>query len=129
MTFEDIIEQVIGEIADEYEAPEEPPIKRIDDDTIDVDARVHISEISEELDIELPDNGDYETVGGFVFSTLGRIPKSGEQFTHERLEIRIIDAEPRKINRLVIKYFPMRSFRLFYMKRRILMQREFLLVA
>ncbi len=103
VTFEDIIEQVIGEIADEYEAPEEPPIKRIDEDTIDVDARVHISEISEELDIELPDNGDYETVGGFVFSTLGRIPKSGEQFTHENIEIRILDAEPRKINRLIIK--------------------------
>ncbi len=103
VTFEDIIEQFIGEIADEYEAPEEPPIKRIDNDTIDVDARVHISEISEELGIELPDNGDYETVGGFVFSTLGRIPESGETFTHENLEIRIIDAEPRKINRLVIK--------------------------
>ena len=103
VTFEDIIEQVVGEIADEYEAPEEPPIKRIDENTLDVDARVHISEISEELGVELPDNGDYETIGGFVFSTLGRIPKSGEQFTHQNLEIRIIDAEPRKINRLVIK--------------------------
>jgi CBS domain containing-hemolysin-like protein len=103
VTIEDILEEVVGEIEDEYDPAEPPPIKRIDDDTLEVDARVHIWEVAEELNVKLPEDGDYETVGGFVFSTLGRIPTSGEQFQHDQVEIRIIDAEPRKINRLLIR--------------------------
>ena len=102
MTIEDIIEELVGEISDEFDAAEAPPIKRIDKDTLEVDARVHVTEINDELEVALPINGDYETVGGFVFSTLGRIPSPGEEFTHNNLHFRILEAEPRKIQRLSI---------------------------
>ena len=101
-TIEDILEELVGEIDDEYdrEAPQEVTV--IDSDTLEVDARTHVDDVSEELDIEIPDNGDYDTIGGFVFAILGRIPATGDELTHENLHITVIDAEPRRINRLRI---------------------------
>jgi putative hemolysin len=103
ITIEDIIEEVMGEITDEYE--EKPPqsILRIDDSTIEVDARVHIDDINEEMDIELPEDEDYDTIGGFVFSHLGNIPVRDETFEYRKLKFTITDVESRKINRLRIQ--------------------------
>ncbi|MGE3180251.1 MAG: hemolysin family protein [Phycisphaerae bacterium] len=100
ITIEDILEEVVGEITDEYDEDEEPPIARIDGSTIEVDARVHVEDVNEELDIEIPQNGTYETIGGFVFTRLGKIPTVGESVQHEQIHIEVLDAEPRKINRL-----------------------------
>jgi len=104
ITIEDIIEEVMGEITDEYDA-EPPPenILRIDDSTVEVDARVHIDDINEELEIELPEDEDYDTIGGFVFSHLGYIPVADETFEYERLKFTITDVESRKINRIKIQ--------------------------
>jgi len=103
VTIEDILEEIVGEIADEYEAPEPEPIRKIDEDTIEVDARVHIDELNEALKIELPEDDDYDTVGGFVFSTLGKIPLTGEELSYENVKFRVLDAEERKINRLRVE--------------------------
>jgi CBS domain containing-hemolysin-like protein len=103
VTIEDILEELVGEIEDEYEETEPSPMNRIDEDTIEVDARVHVCDVNEALGISLPDDEDYETVGGFVFSTLGRIPSPGEEFEHENLRIHIVDAEERKVNRVRIR--------------------------
>jgi CBS domain containing-hemolysin-like protein len=103
VTFEDLIEELIGEITDEYEEPEPEPIVRLDTERVEVDAGVRINELNDELDIELPENDDYDTVGGFVFSTLGRIPRPGEQFEHANLHIEILDAEERRIKRLRLR--------------------------
>jgi putative hemolysin len=103
VTIEDILEELVGEIDDEYDQSTPPPINRIDDDTLEVDARVHVSEINEELEVELPEDEDFETIGGFVFSKLGKIPAAGEEFAHENLRFRVISAEARKINRLRIR--------------------------
>lgn len=103
ITIEDIIEEVMGEITDEYEDKPPQSIIRIDDSTIEVDARVHIDDINEEMDIELPEDQDYDTIGGFVFSHLGNIPVRNETFEYENLKFTITDAESRKINRLRIK--------------------------
>lgn len=102
VTFEDIIEELIGEIDDEYDREAPPLMERIDNDTLEVDARVHIYEINEELDVTLPEDEDYETIGGFVFSSLGKIPTTGEEFTHENIQFNVVDAEARRINRLRI---------------------------
>lgn len=106
VTIEDILEELVGEIDDEYDKHTPPRINRIDDDTLEVDARVHVSEINEELDLEddegLPENGEYDTVGGFVFTKLGKIPVAGEELVHDRIQVRVLSAEARKINRLRI---------------------------
>lgn len=103
VTIEDILEEVFGEIADEYEQPEPEAIQRIDDDCVEVDARTHIDEVNEELDIKLPEEEDYETIGGFVFSAMGRIPVAGEEFEHENVKFKILDAEDRKVNRVRVE--------------------------
>lgn len=59
-----------------------------------------MNEINEELDINLPEEEDYDTIGGFVFSTLGKIPAVGEEFEHENVHISVLAAEARKILRL-----------------------------
>jgi len=103
VTIEDILEEIVGEIADEYEAPEPEPIRRIDENTVEIDARVHIDELNEELKIELPEDEDYDTVGGFVFSELGKIPAAGEELHYQNLRIQVLDAGERKINRLRVQ--------------------------
>lgn len=102
ITIEDILEELVGEIADEFDHKAPPAIRRLDDHTLDVDARVHVHEINSELDVALPEDAEYDTIGGFVFSTLGKIPRAGEEFTHKNLHFRVMDAEARKINRLRI---------------------------
>ncbi len=103
VTIEDILEEIVGEIADEYEPAEPEPIQRIDEQTLEVDARLHIDELNDELKIDLPEDEDYDTVGGFVFSKMGKIPTIGEEFCFDRIHFRVIDAEERKINRLRIQ--------------------------
>ncbi len=107
VTIEDIIEEVMGEIRDEYEPAEEPePIQRADDGAIEVDARVHIDDLNDELDLDLPEDTDYDTVGGFVFSTLGHIPQVGEQFEFQGTRITVTAAERTKVMRVKLETIP-----------------------
>lgn len=100
VTIEDILEELVGEIADEYEEAVPEPIVEIDEHTVEVDARVRIDDLNHELDLELPEDEDYETIGGFVFSTLGKVPVVGEQCTYQSVTIKVIGAEPRRVTRL-----------------------------
>lgn len=102
VTIEDILEELVGEIDDEYDRQAPPEISPIDKDTLEVDARLHVDEVNDALEIEIPDNADYDTIGGFVFTTLGKIPAKGEEFTHKNVHFLVMDAEPRKIKRLRI---------------------------
>lgn len=98
VTIEDILEELVGEITDEYEEAPEEEFKAIDENTAQVDARMYVDDLNEEFDIDLPEEEDYDTVGGFVFSHLGYIPKTGEQFEYQNLRFTIVDAEPRRVN-------------------------------
>ncbi|GMU22615.1 MAG: membrane protein [Phycisphaerae bacterium] len=106
VTIEDIVEEIIGEIADEYEAPEPEPMRRIDDHTLEVDARVHVDYLAAELEIELPETTDYYTLGGFFFSSMGKIPAAGEEYRYNNVRFQILDAEERKINRVRVEIVP-----------------------
>lgn len=104
ITIEDILEEIVGEIQDEYELTEQPPqITRVDDDTVDVDARVEVDTLNDEMDISIPEDEDYDTVGGFVFATLEHIPEQGESFTFEHLTFEVISAERTRVNRVRIR--------------------------
>lgn len=105
VTIEDIVEEIVGEIQDEYETdePPEPVIERVDARTTLVEGRVYIDDLNDELDIELPEDDDYDTVGGFVFSTLGHIPEVGESFDYENLHVTVLDAEKTRINQVRIE--------------------------
>lgn len=103
VTLEDILEELVGEIADEYEEIEPEPIKKIDQNTIEADARTSIDDVNDEFDVNLPEDEDYETLGGFVFSRLGYIPKTDESFEYENLKFTIAAAEARRIKRIKIQ--------------------------
>lgn len=103
VTIEDIVEVLVGEIRDEYDATTPTALKRLDDTTVEVDARMRIDDLSDELRVELPDDGDYETIGGFVFSLLGRIPDVGECCATEGIHIEVLEAEARRVKRLRLK--------------------------
>ena len=103
VTLEDILEELVGEIADEYEQTPAEPVKKIDQNTIEADARTYIDDLNDEFELNLPEDEDYETVGGFVFSRLGYIPKANESFDYENLKFTIASAEARKIKRIRIQ--------------------------
>jgi putative hemolysin len=103
VTIEDILEELVGEIVDEYEELPPKSLKRIDEKTVEVDARIYVDDFNEEFDVELPEDEDYDTLGGFVFSHLGYIPKAGETFNYNDLKFVISSAESRRIKRIRIE--------------------------
>lgn len=103
VTIEDIIEEIVGEIDDEYDPAHKPRVKVIDDTTLEVDARVHVDEINELLPVELPEDADYDTIGGFLFSELGRVPKVGESLHYDQAMFTVLDATDRAIGRVRIE--------------------------
>jgi putative hemolysin len=106
VTIEDILEEVVGEITDEYEKTPTEPFKQIDELTFEVDARMYLDEVNDQLDIKLPEEEDYDTIGGFVFSHLGYIPKVGETFDYENLTVTVTAAGQRVVKKLKIKKNP-----------------------
>ena len=103
VSFEDILEEIVGEIEDEHEHPRSEPVKVIDEKTYEVDARTEIYVLNDQYNLKLPEDEDYETLGGFAFSQLGHIPFIGETFNYNGYSFTIIDSERRKINRLRIE--------------------------
>ena len=86
VTIEDILEEIVGEIADEYD-DEQPPIERIDDDTARVTARLSLEDLADLFDRELPERDDVETVGGLLAERLGRVPIPGATARIDGLEL------------------------------------------
>jgi len=103
VTLEDILEELVGPIADEYEKTPPASVRKIDENTIEVDARTYVDDLNDEYSLNLPEDEDYDTVGGFVFSRLGYIPKAGERFDYDNLEFTIASAEPRRVKRIKIQ--------------------------
>lgn len=103
ITIEDILEEIVGDISDEYDIDEEQQIRRISETTAEVDGRLHVDELNDEFDIDLPEDEDYDTVAGFVISQLGRIPHPGESFTENNIEFVVLAADERKISRLRVR--------------------------
>jgi magnesium and cobalt exporter, CNNM family len=100
VSMEDILEEIVGEIVDEYDAAEDTGIVTVSPDIIDVDSRVHIDDLNEQFQLNLPEDADYDTVGGFVFRQLGRIPINGDQFTWGRLRVTVKKADKRRIHKI-----------------------------
>ncbi|MBC8107209.1 MAG: HlyC/CorC family transporter [Anaerolineae bacterium] len=103
VTIEDVFKKLVGEISDEH-APSEPSmLKRVDEKTADVDAQIYIEQINRLLNLDIPEDAGYETLGGFVSTTLGRIPEPGASFERNGVRYTIIDAEPQRVNHVRIE--------------------------
>ncbi len=105
VTIEDLVEEIVGEIKDEHDFEEIDIIKKISKKTYEVSARVTVEEFEKKLGVffESVDKEDIDTVGGLVFNLIGKIPSRGQVIAHKSgLEFTILDADTRKIKRLLV---------------------------
>ncbi|MEV6928494.1 hemolysin family protein [Dactylosporangium sp. NPDC051485] len=95
VTLEDLIEELVGEIHDEYDAPPAPP--RVDE----VDGRLNLADLAERIGLALP-TGPYETVAGFLMARLGRVPAVGDHVRHNGWQLRVSTVEGRRVARIAV---------------------------
>jgi CBS domain containing-hemolysin-like protein len=101
-TLEDLLEEIVGEIEDEFDVPEEP-IEQIDDDTYRVDGMFPIDEFNERFGTQLPDD-DYHTLGGFVFGQLGRAAEPGDDVGYDGMRFDVLEVEGSRIERIAVEF-------------------------
>ncbi|MGH2817487.1 MAG: hemolysin family protein [Actinomycetota bacterium] len=104
VTIEDLLEEIVGEIVDEYDV-EEPLVEPIDDDSIRVDAKMPIDEVNDLLSVELP-HEEWDTVGGLVFGLTGRVPVAGESVRYDSVEFVTERVAGRRVQKVVIRKLP-----------------------
>lgn len=102
-TNEDILEEIVGEIVDEYDREEEIEIREIEERILDVSGKVHVSEINKEWGTVIPESNDFETLGGFIFAHLGRVPRQGETVEVGNSRLTVTDVGERRINRITVE--------------------------
>ncbi len=105
VTLEDILEEIVGEIQDEYDE-EKPMVEETSTNEYNISASITIDDVNELLPIPLPEDDDYETVGGFILSILGRIPENGENLVYERYNIEITKSSDRRIEEVKLTLLP-----------------------
>ena len=96
VTLKRLLEVVVGPVGEEGESPEEE-FHAIDENTFHVEGGMSVQEANEEMDIELPQGDDYETIAGFALYVLGHIPAKGEQFEYDNLTFEILDMQDLRI--------------------------------
>ena len=106
VTIEDVLEELVGDISDEHEPLEPAMFKPLSETTAEADARMYIDQLNRRMSLNLPEDAGYDTVGGYVTTTLGRIPEAGTSFEHEGAKFTVLDAEPQKVNRVRIELIP-----------------------
>jgi putative hemolysin len=102
VTLEDLLEEIVGEIEDEYDLPDES-VERVDDARIRIDGTFPIDDFNEQFGQELPQD-DYHTVAGFVFGALGRAAESGDEVLHDGLRFHVLDVDGPRIERLEVEF-------------------------
>lgn len=107
VTMEDLLEAIVGNIQDEYDNEEEE-IQMVDDTTFTVDGATDIDELSEILDVPLPDDGDYETIAGLIIDILGYIPSEEEHpsIVVNNVEFTVLEVEDRRIASVKVVKLP-----------------------
>jgi putative hemolysin len=101
VTLEMLLEELVGYVSDELRRHEEEFVE-VDERTVEIDAGMSIHDANEELDLDLPEGDDYETVAGFVLSRLGRVPAPGEQFTYNGLTITVTEVDGNRVEEVRI---------------------------
>jgi len=107
VTLEDLLEEIVGEIEDEYDLPDES-VERIDDQRIRIDGTFPIDDFNEQFRTEI-EVEDYHTMAGFVFGLLGRAPQVGDEVPTDSLVMRVVEVEGSRIQRLEIEFHEPRT--------------------
>jgi putative hemolysin len=103
VTIEDLLEEIVGEIQDEYDV-EEPMVVRLSDDQARVDGRASVDELGElfETELQLEDEDEYDTVGGLVFHRIGGVPKPGDVVNVDGLSLTVESTDGRRVDKVLV---------------------------
>jgi putative hemolysin len=104
VTLEDLLEEIVGEIEDEFDLPDES-IERLDDGRVRIHGTFPIDDFNEQFKRSLPIE-DYHTIGGFVFGLLGRAPEPGDEVQYDGVQFKVLDVEGSRIERLEVELLP-----------------------
>ena len=102
MTVEDVLEQIVGEIEDEYDW-EMPPGLRLGERTLVLEARVNILDLEDQYQVQLPRDKGFETLAGFVLQQFGHIPQGGESFVYENHRFTVLEMEHHRVARVKLE--------------------------
>ena len=102
VTVEDILEEIVGEIYDEFDEAPTPEIIKVDDNTLNISANIDIEDLNEKYDLDIPSE-DFQTLGGYVFGLLGREPEVGDKIEDRNLTFEITELDGIRISRLLMK--------------------------
>jgi putative hemolysin len=102
VTLEDLLEEIVGDIEDEFDLPDES-IEQIDEDTVLIDGTFPIDDFNERFNTEMPDE-DYHTMAGFVFGLLGRQPEAGDTINHDGMRFDVLEVEGSRILKLAVTF-------------------------
>ena len=104
ITIEDVTEEIVGEIEDEYDVNQNL-IEKIKENEYNVLARIDVLSLNKDLDIELPESDEYETLAGFVLNYFENIPEVNDEIVYERFKITIKEVDDRSVIKVNIKLF------------------------
>jgi putative hemolysin len=102
VTLEDLLEEIVGEIEDEYDLPDDS-IERVDETHIRIHGTFSIDDFNEQFGTALPQE-DYHTIAGFVFGELGRAPQPGDEVAHDGLRFSVVEVDGQRIERLEVEF-------------------------
>ena len=104
ITIEDVLEEIVGEIDDEFDEPEDTEELTILDSHHALAAgTIHVDELNDALGTALPESDDWSTLGGYIFSTLGRLPEQGEKLTHENVVLEVRSVVDRRVESVAVE--------------------------
>jgi len=102
VTMEDIIEELLGEIQDEFDTEEERLVKS-EDGAYLADARLNVDELEEEFELSFPDDRDYESLGGFLMEEAHEVPSAGWEHAYQGYRFRVLEADPQRVIKVEIE--------------------------
>jgi CBS domain containing-hemolysin-like protein len=105
VTVEDIVEELVGEIKDEYDVEGEPIVVEPDGAFL-VNGRVNVDRLEETLEATIANGEEVGTVGGLVTTLFGRIPRTGERIEHQGFNLEVVAAERKRVNRVRVRRLP-----------------------
>ncbi|MGA2519322.1 MAG: hemolysin family protein [Acidimicrobiales bacterium] len=102
LTVKDLLAALVGDLRDEFDPGGEPEIIRVDRSRWLVDGGANIDEVRDQVGLELPE-GEYVTLGGFLFDAFGHIPEEGERLQHDGWELRVAEMDKRRVAKVVVQ--------------------------
>jgi putative hemolysin len=106
VSIEDILEEIVGEIEDEYDTRTKLLYDRLDEHTVEADGRCRVDDLNEVLHIAIPTDAEYDTIGGFAVSRLGRIPRKDETFELGDVTFEVLEADERRVKKMKVHVPP-----------------------